>query len=262
MRLKLSATLFAALCLGVVAPAPSFGTPVTGTLNITGDATVTAVALNFLCDILSPMSANSCPANYGNFIVTGPAAQSGSFVSVANTSGLIQSLNATTTPINQGFSLPNFITFTAAPDMALDLNYIYAGTGGACPPAGSATCTPMVPALVSPSNPTGLSPFNLANTANGSSASFSVAGQTRRVSTGETAAFNGTFTAQFTSTPGTNDADVAHILAIFAAAGQITTSYSSTFVATTVPEPASTSLMIGGLLILASAGLKRFSAKR
>ncbi len=238
----------AALTFGVVLLVPASAAPITGQLNITGDATVTTTVLTFLCDIVA---AQPCPANYGNMAVTGSAAQSGDFTSLANTYGYIHSLDETTTPINQSFTLSDFIMFAADPDIRLDLTFIAAGTGGACPPSGSAACTPQIPALVTAANPLGLSPFNLANTPTGSIASFSVAGEARRVSTGELSPFGGVFTAQFTNTPGTTDADVASILAQLANQGSITTSYSATFKATMIPEPATEALLLGGLLVLA-----------
>jgi hypothetical protein len=238
-------------------PTSSFATPVTGTLNITGDTTIAATTLTFLCDITGV----TCPANYGAMAVTGSAAQTGTFSSLANTFGNIESISQATTPINQPFLLSNFITFKSNPDIVLDLTFLFAGTGGPCPPSGSASCTPMIPALVSPSNPLGLSPFTLSNTQTGSTADFSVAGQTRRVSTGEVSPFNGVFTMQFTNTPGTTDASVAALLAQLALNGSITTAYSATFKASAVPEPGTTSLILGGLLVLAGTGFKRFKAK-
>jgi hypothetical protein len=262
MNRKFSTLTVAALLVGLslLMPSPSFATPVTGQLSITGDATVSATFLTFLCDLLSPFS---CPANTGQFQVTGPVAQSGTFSSLALTYGDIHSINQTDSPVNQAFSLPGFMTFMANPDIELNLSFIYLGTGGACPPSGSAvTCTPSgIPGLMSAANPTGKSPFNLTNTASGSSASFSVSGTALRLSTMESSIFNGTFSAEFTNTPGTTDADVNHILAELGTSGAITSPYSGKFVAvaTAVPEPATTFLMIGGALLFAAKSLGRRS---
>lgn len=240
----------------VVVPTSSYAAPITGQLSIAGDATVSATTLTFLCDLFSPMT---CPLGSGQFLVTGPLAQSGSFSALANTGGNIKSIDQTTTPINQSFMLSNFMTFLANPDVALDLMFIAPGTGGACPPAPTMTCTPLVPALVSASNPTGRSPFNLTDTSSGSTAAFSVSGQTREISTGLTAPFNGTFSATFTNTPGTTDQNVASILAQFAR-GSITSPYDGKFVAIAgpaIPEPATEAMLGGGLLLIAALGYKR-----
>jgi hypothetical protein len=245
------------VCLALMMPvAPA--APIDGTLNIVGNAQVAATTLTFLCDIAG---AAPCPVDYGAFLVTGEAAQSGVFEPLAGSTGYIRNLNAISQPVNEGFLLNNFITFQLDPDIALDLTFIYAGVGGPCPPAGFEICTPTIPALVSAANPTGLSPFNLANTPTGSTASFSVSGETRQISTGETLPFNGTFSAQFTNTPGMTDASVASILSQFATAGTITTSYSATFV-TAIPEPGTTSMLLGGLLILAGTAFRRRFSKQ
>nr|AEQ20615.1 PEP-CTERM motif protein [uncultured bacterium CSLF43] len=257
MNFSLHSLPAVAMCAGafLIAPAQSYGAPITGTLSITGDATVSATVLTFLCDV---MSALGCPANTGQFQVTGPLAQSGNFVALANTIGDIKNLDQTSEPINQVFSLPNFMTFLNDPNIAFDLTYISAGTGVDCAVSTSTTCTPRIPALVSSSNPLGLSPFNLSNTANGSSASFSVSGETRNVATGELAVFNGTFSATFTDTPGANNQDVAHVLAELAANGHITSPYDGKFVAVaSTPEPATMALFGLGLLFVASAGRKK-----
>lgn len=255
---RLASLLPLVVCLALLMPAIAPAAPIDGTLNIVGNAQVAATTLTFLCDVLS---AQPCPADYGAFIITGEAAQSGAFDPLAGSNGYIRNLNAIAQPVNEGFMLNNFITFQLEPDIALDLTFIHAGVGGPCPPTGFEVCTPMVPLLVSPANPLGLSPFNLANTPTGSTASFSVSGQTRQVSTGDTLPFNGTFSAQFTNTPGMNDASVASILTQFQQAGQITTSYSATFV-TAIPEPATTSMLLGGLLILAGSAFRRRFSKQ
>lgn len=251
MNRKLSSLCIATLLFGLVliAPAPTFATPITGTLNVTGDATVAATTITFLCDLLSPFS---CPANTGQFQVTGPAAQSGSFSSLALTLGNIMDLNAATQPVNQTFSLPDFMTFMANPNIVLDLTFIHVGTGGSCPPSGGAiSCTPLIAALATPANPTGRSPFILTDTSTGATVAFSVSGNTRNVATSETVPFNGTFTSQFTNV------SVAQLLSELATSGTITASYSGEFVATTIPEPATTFLFIGGGLLFAATGMRR-----
>jgi hypothetical protein len=247
-KFKLLFTLLAGL---FTLATPSLAIPVSGTLNIGGSsAEVGATVLNFVCN--NALTA-SCPAGYGNFVVSPPI--SGSFVPYNGDTGFIRNLSQATAPINQPFSLPNFVIFNPAgtvvpPDIALDLTFIYQGMGGqagcaiAVPAAGQ-TCTPTVPALMTPSNPLGLSPFFLANTQIGSSATFSVAGTARRISTGEISSFIGVFTAQFTDF-------YQEYLPVIAAGGTITNSYSATFEATLIPVPEASSitLLLGGLLLI------------
>ena len=84
------------------------------------------------------------------------------------------------------------------------------------------------------------STFNLQNLNGGSSsASFSVAGITRNVATGETSPFNGLFTAQFTVPYQTLLGTVR--------GGTITNSYSARFTVTALPEFGSMFIMLGGL---------------
>ena len=230
MNRKLLSFFVASLSLGLalMTPVPASATAVTGTLSITGNASVSATAVVFQCDLLAPFS---CPANTGQFQVTGPAAQSGSFTSLALTYGNITSLNALTEPLNQTFSLPDFITFAANPNIVLDLTFIHLGTGGACPPSGGSSCTPTVPALVTPANPAGLSPFTFTNVGTGVTGELSVSGVTRNIGTGETAAYNGVITATFTNTT------VSQLLSEFATGSSVPSSYSGEFVAAAVPVP-------------------------
>jgi len=268
--------VFAALIVSsvVLLPTPSFATPVSGSLTMSGDASVGAAGtfLTFLCDFVS---GDVCPANSGDFRVGGPVAQSGSFIAYSGDNGYIKSLNEGPQPLNTLFTLADFITFSPTgtvipPDIAFDLNFIGLGTEGQADclaPANPSqvpaqACTPIVASLVTPNNPLGLSPFNLVNTSNGSTASFTVAGTVRRLSTGETSHFIGEFTAVFTSTPGTTDKSYQALLADFEAGNPITTGYSAQFnaiIGQTVPEPGTISLAFGGLLIVAGClGRRKF----
>lgn len=238
----------AALTLAVVVGAAA-AAPVSGTLTFFGDATLTPTSQTFLCDILPAMP---CPAGTGAANVSGAVSLSGDFTALANTNAYVANLNENVMPIGQVFALPNAITFKANPGFVFDLTKIFAGTGGPCPPVGAGTCTPAVPALVSASNPSGLSIYDMTNIAGGSLLSFRVAGNARRLSGGETSAFNGMFTFDFTSTPGTSDSDVAHIISDWATAGSITSSYTAVFVVApptskNVPEPSSILMLAAGI---------------
>ena len=250
--------LMFALLVGILTLAtPSLAIPVSGSFSIGGSsAEVGATFLNFVCN--NALTA-SCPAGYGNFVVTPPV--SGSFIPYNGETGFIRNLSLATAPVNQNFSLPNFVIFDPAgtvvpPDIALDLNFIFTGVGGQAnclaAPAPGQTCTPIVPGLVTASNPLGLSPFTLANTQTGSSATFSVAGTARRISTGEISSFTGIFTAQFNQF-------YQEYLATIAAGGTITNSYSATFQATLlpVPEASTITMLIGGLLLIGGVVRRR-----
>ncbi len=253
MKLKLAT-------LATILLASSFAAPITGQLSITGDASVSALSLSFLCDLFSPFS---CAPNTGQMQVTN--LQTGSFAPLANTPGNIKGLSSTTTPLNEAFTLSDFMTFAADPNIALDLNFIFLGTGAPCLASGNTgTCTPNIPPLITAANPEGKSPFNLTNTPAGSSAEFSVLGTTRNVATGETAAFNGVFSATFTSTPGTTDQDVDHVLGRLASPGGVSKApYAGQFVATaSVPEPATLALMLGGLGLMMVGRVRKRSRIR
>lgn len=252
MNRKLLGLFVGALSLGLalITPVPVSASPVTGTLSITGNALVSATGMVFQCDKVSPFS---CPASTGQFQVTGSAAQSGSFTSLALTYGNIVSLNEVTDPLNQTFSLPNFLTFAADPNTVLDLTFIHLGSGGACPPSGSAGCTPKVSALVTVANPSGLSPFTFTNVGTGVSGTLYVSGVTRNTGTGETAAYNGVITATFTNTT------VSQLLSEFAAGSSVQSSYSGEFVAAKVPVPTPEP---SSLLLLGSSALGLFPVIR
>src|SRR5207249_8268464 len=125
----------------------------------------------------------------------------------------------------------------------LDLTFLYPGVLGqaqcAAAPAPGQVCTPSIPALVTPANPLGLSPYNFTNTQTGSTLSFSVAGNARRISTGETSPFTGVFTEQF-------NVSFQAVEATLGAGGTVQNSYSATF--QVIPEPPAWSLIaLGGI---------------
>src|SRR5579864_4433125 len=202
MRSDLKRSIFAVvvLSLSMLISAPLSATPISGSFDIGGSsATVGALSLLFNCNSAIMTAPCPAPANYGNFSVT---SGSGSFAPYLSQGGYIHSLDNTAEPLNQNFNLANFIIFSGTagnpvmpPDIALDLHFIFLGVDGqsqcAAAPSPGQTCTPVIPALVTASNPSGLSAFNLQNTQTGSSASFSLSGTARRISTGETSNFTG-----------------------------------------------------------------------
>ncbi|MBI1895826.1 MAG: PEP-CTERM sorting domain-containing protein [Acidobacteria bacterium] len=206
--------------------------------------------MNFLCN----PALGACPLDYGNFIVT---QGTNDFVAVLFTGGLIHSLNQATEPINEPFLLLNFMFFAADPDIALHLTFIPTGVSGQADcfaaPATGQTCTPVIPALVTAANPLGLSPFNLQNLPGAplsSTASFAVAGIAERISTGELSNFVGRFSASF-------GVPYQNLLLQLGAGETITSPYEATFEVTVIPEPGTTMLMLGGLLVFAGSIARR-----
>jgi hypothetical protein len=206
-----------------------------------------------------------CPTvTAGNFLTTQGV---GDFSPYIGQGGFIESLNPTIAPPNQTINLTNFITFSSSgspnpvttPDIALDLNRVLLGSEGSSecglPAAAGQNCTPQgIPQLINPNNPLGISVFNFSNTQTGVTVSFSVVGTARRLSTGELSTFTGIFTSNFIGT---------NYQALFAALNAgltISTPYSGTFQVTprgVVPEPATLSLALGGLLVLVGAAFRR-----
>lgn len=259
---KTRSGFFAMLATSVLLlPASLLATPVTGTFGFAGGgANVSATSLVFLCSAAIDR-ASPCPsATAGNFIVT---QGTGDFAAYVTQGGFIESLMTPAAPINLAFSMPDFITFSSEPvnpvlppDIALDLEFIFAGINGQVDCLAVAAvgqqCTPTNPAFVNPGNPLGLSQYNLQNTQTGSSASFSVSGNARRISTGELSDFTGIFTANFSTS-------YQELLKATSGGGAIVTPYSASFNVTLIPEPGSSALMmIGiGLGLLARFGRSR-----
>jgi hypothetical protein len=241
-----------AFSLLLLAPMSAFAALINNSLlNVSGDALVEAVSIAWQCD--QPGDPVCPAAGHGDFATT---SSTGSFAQYNGTFGLIANINNAAQPLNAPFSLPNFMTFDLNNDISIELRVIPLGTdtvSSTC--AGLQHCTPQNNLLITASNPGGLSAFNLDQQGSNTAAVFSIVGTVHQLSSGQTGNLNGVFTSQFANmTP----------QQVLAALGQSNSTYSSNLslvLTTTVPEPGTTALILGGLLVLAGAS-RRFPKKR
>jgi hypothetical protein len=182
------------------------------------------------------------PAGGGTGSATVIAPVSGAFVGLATTTATAKDLSSAQ-PVGVPFLLADFLTFTAAPTLALDLTYIEPGqfSSTLCgePAAAGQICTPPGSA------------FNFVNLPSGSGlssiVSFVVSGTaTDGVSDGP---FTAVYTAQFVGL------SYQSVLATLSGGGSLTTSYSGSF--EVVPEPGTLALLSAGLGLLALRGRHR-----
>jgi hypothetical protein len=236
--MKLRVALVALL---LCVPALSFA----DTLAISGFFQLTSTTDTFTC------SSGPCAAGYGSATVAG---STGAFSSLNGSTADIHNLNAASQPLNQAFSLSNFLTLSLGSNLALDLTFRPLGTfsstcGGV--PAPGQTCTPIFASLVTPSDPAGLSDLNLSNTGlNQATISFDANGIFREISSGNTSPFSGVFTIQLAGAGAT----LQSIATTLSGGGSITASYSANFngnfpagTTPSVPEPASLLMLGSGL---------------
>jgi len=229
-------------------------TPIVGTLNFTGSATVSLFALDFSPDGGGNGQVRSTPASNGN---------TGAFAGLNDTSiGFILDRTDATQPVGQTLNPPNgvnnYLTFpTALPNVVFRLDFILPGTFSSAQcnaaPAAQQTCT--APPIPNGSGGTSVSPYNLTNylDASGqisSNAGFSVRGTVLNTLTNEVSNFNGTFTATFLNIP------YQTTLSTVLSGGSVRVPFSATFVVTSIPEP-STLAMVGGFALLAGLKLRR-----
>jgi hypothetical protein len=217
--------------------------PINGTLDTLGTFTISATSLDF-CTGTGPCTGTS--GAYDGEIGTGDLAiytGGGTITDLSNAAELPGTL--LTTPVV-------FMTFTpggtslgsnpaTGPDIEFLITEVFAGTGT------NANCL----AGLSPCTPTG-SAVTLTDTNGGdSSATISAVGIALNVTTGAMDPLQIVLTSQF-NTP------YSTVLGALASEGSVTSTYSGSFSATSVPEPSSLAMMgIGASLIFGAVVRRR-----
>jgi hypothetical protein len=237
-------------------------------LVFNGNAQVGATFLNWLCTQPGAPT-GGCGTTSGNIAV---ASSTGTFAALNGDFGYIKDISEAGQPIqNVPFAtLANFITFVtssnaALPNITLDLTELPTGTdtqSSTC--AGLNHCTPTSPAFVNANNPGGVSGFNLDYNAsvNSTTASFTFFGIVHDNVAGDspnTATFAGTFSEPISNTT------PQQLLAAIATGGTVTAAFGQqgTLTLQTIPEPQTTALVLGGLLVLLGrVGMRRYSRGR
>ena len=244
----LSLGLLVSLAL-IAASGPAAASPITGTLNLSGTFTIGANFLNFCA------TAGPCPAASGNWNVPsiGTIDLLTPYADDPN-GGLITNLTSVSEPV--GTVLPGngvlFLTFAPSgalptPDIQFYVTEVFAGVGS------SASCG-AAPAPGQVCTPTGSS-VTLVNGAGGdSSATVTMQGLARRISTNEFDSLQMVFTSQF-NTP------FQSVLSTFGSSGTLTNTFSASFTAGDVPEPVTSILMGSGLLALGLLRRRRHAVR-
>lgn len=220
--------------------------PITGVVNLTGSAGVSATAVDFFGN-----GAAGCgdPAlgTPGCFLINAP--REGDFLTlpVGQPGGTIQDLQGP--PISGSISLPSFMTFNNG--IVFDLTRVVAGGAPDCATvngsAANATCTPVINGQVSP--------FVLTNSSNGANASVFFNVEVNAYLGSSATGFSQYIGAFNTPSAGKN---IAGILADIANGKTISAAYSANFVGTNadVPEPDSIALFAIGLIGIVAGSLR------
>jgi PEP-CTERM motif len=234
MRLKVSlATVMLAGLMCANLPAA----PITGTFDIAGNVTLTAVSATLQTidwfNLISnaPQLSNVGSVHTGDFTVL----PTGASITIAN-------LDSTTEHVPPPATFPpvTFITFPGFALPNLDITEVFPGifTSAQCalPPAVGQTCTPNAPGSANPG------PFNLSNQQGTTvpiqtTVSFAFGGITADGLSTWTGVFSANFNEPYQS-----------VLATLAATGSVTNTYAGTIVVTAIPEAGTMSLLGLGLV--------------
>ena len=217
-------------------------------LHISGDTQFSAISTTWACDQPGDSACAAAPAGYGDFAVS---ASTGSFAQYNGTFGLIADINDALQPLNQSFSLPNFMTFDLNSDITLELTFIPLGNdteSTTC--AGLAHCTPQSNLLITPSNPGGLTAYNLDGNLSGTALTFGVLGVVHQAG-GDTADLSGIFTLEFA---GLNPQQTLELLE---SGSDSTYSAALSLAATQTPVPEPASIFLSGISMIALGWINR-----
>jgi hypothetical protein len=248
MNIRFLSAVFASLC-GIASPGLFAASIGTGSVNFTGSAGVSAVAVDFFGDPASGCSSAGvgllgCIAV--NVPLTGAFATGLTPLTVG---GTIQDL--VNPPISGANFLSGFITFSNG--IFFDLTYIVPGGAAPCDAAlvnnANYSCTPVIGGVTSP--------FTLTNSSDASNASVffnvQVDAYTGTAATGTTpyvGAFN-------TPSAGKN---IAGILQDINSGATVNAAYSANFVGSDVPEPGTIALLGIGLGAIVLGSFRRKSS--
>lgn len=229
-------------------------TPITGRLIMNG-TTLAGVDLNTV-DFNYSGSGPALFTTVGGFLVGFGSTQT--FSGLVGTSGSVKSFSRNGVPpipVGGSVMLDDFITL---PNIDIIMTELVPGSFGSTDcglaPAPGQTCTPNIP---------GGSAIELSNSSNGSGginshAQFNVDVIAKNVATGELSKGVGTFSADFSNT------SYQQLLAVIAEGGVVTSGHHGDFTITvaSVPEPQTTALVLGGLLVLLGrVGMRRLGRR-
>ena len=208
------------------------------------------VDFNYISGPTNPNSVGTFGVGFGS---------TGTFATLVGTNGGVKSFTRSVIPVGATVNYDDFITFTAAPTFDIIMTELVPGSFGSAqcgaPAAAGQTCTPVIP---------GGSAIEFSNSSNGSGglnahAQFNVDVNAKNTATGEISTGVGTFSADFSNT------SYQALLATIGAGGVVTSGEHGDFTITfnAVPEPQTTALVLGGLLVLlGKVGMRRFNRSR
>jgi len=207
--------------------------PINGTVNWTGTVDATPTTIDFYLHTLGDMQLSV------NLPTTGSFAD----LTVGDV-GTIKPLSAAANPPGVMFPGGPLLDWVTFPDgISIDLNMLNAAPGVICSASVTTNCSlvPNSPVVFNQVGPTVTATFS----------GFGTARLTADAPTAADSMFVAGITTQFANTT------IAALATELATTGHIVDSYSVTGTASSVPEPGTTSAMLGGLLVLAGLATRR-----